>query len=793
MNRTPTISIIIPCYNQERYIAETLESVMAQTFSDWEAIIMDDGSTDNSKNIISIFLEKDERFHYYHQENQGLPAARNNAIKQSHGKYILPLDADDIIDKSYTEKAVSYLNEHPECTVYYCHGMKFGDISEPVNAVYTNYQDLLLYNSFFCSVVYRRSDYDRIGGYDESFKKGYEDWEFMIRLLNGEKTVYQDHDIMFFYRFHNKEKASMIISTEKVKDQLLIDIYTKHQAIYNKYYPNTITANRILLDYNNTKEALNYYKNEYEKITRAMKQQQEYISHANGTLFTKNRKKTNLFEKITKQAYLIYLLNFSKLKNYRSDINKKVKWSEVKSVWNSDLFDASYYKTASGIDLDGVALAIHYIYIGHKSNIEPSLKFSGKAYKITYPDIENAGLCPLLHYLQHGYKEGRIFFSQDEINDCDITYQDQCFIKSQKGKGGKSILLVSHELSQTGAPRALLNLAIALKQMGVTPVIWSLLPGPLKAEIEKNGISCKVVPLLFSNYNGDTAFTPEVAAYVSLFDMVLLNTIVALPKIEFFRNIKIRKTCWIHDGAYGFSCSPFTDKFNYYYTLYDRIYVVGNYAMEISKSFAKGSSIPMQNLLYGINDTANSQRTYKPDRQHVTMLLAGTIERRKGQDILLESLKYLPKEILQKLTIYIAGKPVDEELSQALQNDNSGCISFKGALSHEELLKVMESIDILLCPSIDDPMPIVCTEAMMLSKPVIVSDKTGTAYFLRNGENGFVVEAGNPQSLADAIKTAVSSTSNLPLMGKKAREIYEQNFTEPIFKATIQEQILTLL
>ncbi|MCD4680085.1 MAG: glycosyltransferase, partial [Bacteroidales bacterium] len=91
------VSIIIPLYNAEKYIKETLDSVLSQSYSNWECIIVDDGSTDSSKKIALEYCAKDARFKYFHQPNSGPSAARNHGLKISSGDYIQYLDADDVI------------------------------------------------------------------------------------------------------------------------------------------------------------------------------------------------------------------------------------------------------------------------------------------------------------------------------------------------------------------------------------------------------------------------------------------------------------------------------------------------------------------------------------------------------------------------------------------------------------------------------------------------------------------------------------------------------------------------
>lgn len=98
------VSVIMPCYNQGCYLSEALESVINQTYSDWECIIIDDGSTDSSEEIAKEYCQKDGRIRYIYQDNAGVIAARNNAIAASSGEYILPLDADDSISTVYLRR-----------------------------------------------------------------------------------------------------------------------------------------------------------------------------------------------------------------------------------------------------------------------------------------------------------------------------------------------------------------------------------------------------------------------------------------------------------------------------------------------------------------------------------------------------------------------------------------------------------------------------------------------------------------------------------------------------------------
>lgn len=229
---SPVVSIIIPCYNQSAFLAETLDSVVAQSFGDWECVVVDDGSTDSSLTIARSYVEKDERFSVIEQENQGPAAARNNGIKNTSGKYILPLDGDDIIAPTYIEKAVSFLDSHPNVKLCYCRAEYFGAMSgEWILPVY-KYEEMIWQNCIFCSALFRRIDFDMTGGYNENMRGGYEDWDFWLSFLNADSQVFQLPEILFRYRV---TKTSRTYSAEDKSFGLLKQVYSNHQEVYTQY------------------------------------------------------------------------------------------------------------------------------------------------------------------------------------------------------------------------------------------------------------------------------------------------------------------------------------------------------------------------------------------------------------------------------------------------------------------------------------------------------------------------------------------------------------------------------
>ena len=186
------------------------------------------------------FIVGDSRFKYIYEENRCVAAARNNAINASNGKYILPLDPDDIIDKEYMEKAVSFLDSHCDYSIYYGACLRFGEGIRPYNwgILYSGYKELLKVNSIYNAAVFRRADFDKSGGYNESIPS-HEDWEFYVRLLYHNDKVYQTDDVVFYYRQVQASRNSHTSRKYRKAFPLIISLNKQIYAEYgvsNKWY-----------------------------------------------------------------------------------------------------------------------------------------------------------------------------------------------------------------------------------------------------------------------------------------------------------------------------------------------------------------------------------------------------------------------------------------------------------------------------------------------------------------------------------------------------------------------------
>lgn len=192
------LSIIIPAYNCEKYIKETIDSIKEQKFQDWECIIVNDGSTDNSLQVINDNI--DSRFRVISIENGGVANARNVAVKEAKGKYILPVDSDDIIYEDYTEEGVEFLENNPKYSMFHCawNGIKSNE--ERFNpCLWRGYSSLLNQESLLVCGILRKDRILEIGGWNTTLKRA-EDYEFYLRYLYHNDKVGITNNVGYGYR-----------------------------------------------------------------------------------------------------------------------------------------------------------------------------------------------------------------------------------------------------------------------------------------------------------------------------------------------------------------------------------------------------------------------------------------------------------------------------------------------------------------------------------------------------------------------------------------------------------------
>lgn len=200
----PKVSVVVTCYNYGRYLKETVGSVLTQTYRDFEIVIVDDGSTDNTREVIAEIVAANPQapIRVIHQPNSGQPAlARNRGIREARGEYLLCLDADDMIAPTLLERCVAALEAHPEYAIAYTDRLDFGAVTQLVRAAPYDPQRLPYQNHLSYCALYRRRVWEDVGGYRDNVK-GCEDWDFWVAACaRGYYGIYIPEPL-FLYRRH---------------------------------------------------------------------------------------------------------------------------------------------------------------------------------------------------------------------------------------------------------------------------------------------------------------------------------------------------------------------------------------------------------------------------------------------------------------------------------------------------------------------------------------------------------------------------------------------------------------
>jgi len=236
-SKTPEVSVIVPCYKQAEFLDECIGSVINQTFQNWECIIVDDGSPDNTEEVSKEWCKKDSRIKYYKKINEGVSKARNYGISLAASKYILPLDADDKIGRQYMELALQCFQKDNNVKVVYCRAKYFGKKRGIWRLPEYSYKKLLTTNIIFCSAFFPKIEWERIGGYDVNMVEGFEDWEFWINMLSKDVEVKRIDSVQFYYRIRRDSRTSTAVLNI---DKLLNYICEKHVSVYNRLIGNSI-------------------------------------------------------------------------------------------------------------------------------------------------------------------------------------------------------------------------------------------------------------------------------------------------------------------------------------------------------------------------------------------------------------------------------------------------------------------------------------------------------------------------------------------------------------------------
>jgi glycosyltransferase involved in cell wall biosynthesis len=230
---TPAVSVVVPCYNGGRFLDALMTSLTHQTFQDFEVIIVDDGSTDQEtlRKLDALAL----RAHVLHQDNRGPSAARNSGIRVARADILFMLDCDDIIEPTFLAETVPALRAAPpNVAMAFTHLRLIGAETGLVSR-YFNRFDLLFTNTLSSGLVVRKQSCEAVGGYDETMRDGYEDWDFSLRLATAGFHGIEIAKPLYIYHIGSEQtypSRSSGVDKRRLYGKLWREIRTKHAASY---------------------------------------------------------------------------------------------------------------------------------------------------------------------------------------------------------------------------------------------------------------------------------------------------------------------------------------------------------------------------------------------------------------------------------------------------------------------------------------------------------------------------------------------------------------------------------
>ncbi|QXP61681.1 glycosyltransferase family 2 protein [Olleya sp. HaHaR_3_96] len=228
----PLVSFVIPCFNDFQYVEQSVNSALHQTYKNIEVIVVDDGSNAKTKAVLKTIEPKIAKL--ITQENKGQSTARNRGVANAKGDYIVVLDSDDYFEPTFCEKAIEIIINNTEvklvtCSVNILESNGKVTFFEPKGGSVVNF---LTTNSALGSLMFRKVDFMFIDGYDVSMRRGFEDWEFYLRLLKNGGETYVIKDRLFNYR---KRRISTTSRANKVKYELTKFIQIKNKAVISEH------------------------------------------------------------------------------------------------------------------------------------------------------------------------------------------------------------------------------------------------------------------------------------------------------------------------------------------------------------------------------------------------------------------------------------------------------------------------------------------------------------------------------------------------------------------------------
>ncbi len=366
---------------------------------------------------------------------------------------------------------------------------------------------------------------------------------------------------------------------------------------------------------------------------------------------------------------------------------------------------------------------------------------------------------------------------KDHLQFFDHLVETENFIfpaNTEQERAGKRILLLSHSLDLTGAPVALCQLAGVLKHNGCGVTVYAeknakVKHGELLYKLLEEGISVS----FFTDLNALRIVDLE-----NVFDLFWVNTITLCHVVEKLLSTGKRVYWWLHEADDFYRGIGALQRYPHAENLY--VYSAGWIAGGAYERFS-GNKIT-GNLLYGISDGAMKRGGEPRETGKVKFGLVGAYSERKGQDIFYSVISAHAQEWMDGAEFLFIGA-IPQEVKD--KYEKIPAIHCLGEVSPDRLARLYDDLDVLVCPSKYDPMPVVVSEAMQHKRLCLVTNKVGQSRYMTDGVNGLICEAENEEALAGKIAWILQHREEIGRIGERGYAIYKDHFSMDIFEKNV--------
>lgn len=868
----PKFSIILPTYNTKPALLQmAIQSVVSQSYTNWELCITDDGSTSNeTKRVLRLYRGDDRVKISFLPQNKGISEASNVAITSATGDFLALFDHDDELTPDALFWMAKEINEHPDADIIYSDECKINERGERSDHfLKPAWSPELLFNMMYIGhlTVYRKSFLaDKVGLFRTEYNFS-QDYDLALRATEQTNKIYHIERILYYWRetegsasvgdkpYARRSNLAALEDAMKRRgiDADIIDLPTANRVkLHIKQKP--LVSIIVPTDsFDNLKETIENIVNytgydAYEilpvtnsgliekmkglnyKNTRFIAYDKPYnfsdkcnvgAAHAKGEIvifFNDDVRPMALdwLENTIEYLFIPGVGGTSPKLIYEDDsIQYAGMVTGVRNLTGTSFHtlhkDSTAYinfpQSVRDVSiLSGACLAMRrdlFELVGGfdavntpsaHSDVDLSFKILEQGLRCVY--TPHATLRHIGHLSLHEYDKSQEKARKKDKADIFLlkrwpayTGQDPYFTSAMRNllyhdspdpieiyapaKGTaqsstKDIILVCHDLTLSGAPIMLLNICKLLLNKGYFVVVFCEKDGPLRKLYQKEGVTVIIDSLVLKQH-------PSFYRFAKNFDYILCNTAVTWPVVKQMQDT-VKTAWWLQEAKVLdlFTCNPeFID------TLKSAKNLIGvsDYSLAWVKEYNQGYT-KFYNACFDFFDPV-IHRKHLADNEKIIFCIIGSIEPRKGHDIFFDAITKLSPAEHARMEVRVVGRTLHHEFERNIKEKvkHLNFINFVGEVSNVESIQYLAGADVLVTPSRDDPFPVILVEAFCMAKTCIVSDNTGFAELIEQGENGFIFRNEDAEQLADVLRRICANPGKLDYTGMNARETYLEHLT----------------